>query len=203
MFVYLYRSGKFLFAIFSCIPSNIYPLFFFSLQFPNSLPLWRGFGTRDCGLLMRCFGFQSLLHPIFAWPFSSFIFLCFICLFFLASHYPLLPKVCEPCWEDERLTMSSIMNSLRVSWGQYTLLFSVPLLSLGIMGSRTITSPTYIWLTMANHENFKLTGVLMNAPQKINPPRLPWLWQGHASDLYSENCKLPTFQLPCLFYLFP
>ena len=65
---------------------------------------------------------------------------------------------------------SSIMNSLRVPWTQYTLPFSFALIPHGVMGSKPITSPTYIQLTMANHENFKLISALENAPQKIHPP---------------------------------
>ena len=65
------------------------------------------------------------------------------------------------------------MNGLRVPWAQYTLPFSLPLLSMGAMGSRPVVSPTYTRLTMANYENFNLTGALGNAPQKINPPDYP------------------------------
>ena len=80
------------------------------------------------------------------------------------------------------------MNGLRVSWAQYTLPFSLPLLPMGVMGNRPITSPTYTWLTMANQENSKLTGALRNAPQKIYPPQtFLGLTRKHLSDLVSEN----------------
>ena len=61
------------------------------------------------------------------------------------------------------------MNGLRVPWAWYTLPFSFPLLYMGVMGSRQITSPTYIRLTMAIHEDLKLTSV----PQKIQPSSFP------------------------------
>ena len=61
------------------------------------------------------------------------------------------------------------MNSLRVPWAQYTLPFSLPLLSMGVMGSRPVISR----LTMAKYENFNLTGALVNAHQKMNPPDFP------------------------------
>ena len=47
------------------------------------------------------------------------------------------------------------------------------------MESRPIISPTYIKLTMANHENFKLTGALGNASQNIHPPDLAPQWLAH------------------------
>ena len=55
------------------------------------------------------------------------------------------------------LTSSSVMNGLRVPWARYTLPFSLPLLSVEVIGSRPIASPTFFQLTMANHENSKLT----------------------------------------------
>ena len=58
------------------------------------------------------------------------------------------------------------MNSLRVPLPWYAFLFSLPLLFMGVVGSRLITSPTYIHLIMTNHENSKL----IDAPQKIHPP---------------------------------
>ena len=79
------------------------------------------------------------------------------------------------------------MNGLRVPWAQCILSFSLPLLSMGVMGSRPVISLTYTRLTMANYENLKWTDVLGNAPLKMNPPRFPWLWQGYASDHNSKN----------------
>ena len=66
-----------------------------------------------------------------------------------------------------------MMNDLRVPWAWYTLPFSLPLLSMGIMGSISITSSPYIRLTMANHENSKLTGALGNASQNTYLPDFP------------------------------
>ena len=112
---------------------SVYPL-----VFPSPLPFWRGLETNDCGLMPQCLKLQS---------FSSFIHLCLICLFFLSSILlPSLPKVWEPCWEDERLTTSSITNSLRA---RHTLPFSLPLgwsLTLAILddGGRK-------WLTCGVH----------------------------------------------------
>ena len=53
--------------------------------------------------------------------------------------------------------------------------FSLLLFYMGVMGSRPITSPTYIRLTMANNGNLKSTGALGDTSQ------------GHASDHGSEN----------------
>ena len=40
--------------------------------FPSPLPLWSGLGIRDLCLMLQSFGLQSLVQPIFAWPFFSF-----------------------------------------------------------------------------------------------------------------------------------
>ena len=91
--------------------SHIY-LSISSLPFPSLLPLWKGFRTRYCCLMLCCLGLQSLVQPIFVHFFLLALFhFCFMS-FFLTSYFP---KMLEVCWEDERLNTSSVMNGLRHS----------------------------------------------------------------------------------------
>ena len=137
----------------------------------------------------------NLLQPMFALPlsFSSFISPCFIYLFFLTSHYHLFFLKCEPCWKDERLTMSSVMNGLRVPWAWYTLPFSLPLLTLhGGYGEQT--SYNTHWLS-AHHERRHLCSWVQFAQMRIVEGQFIRVWPGeaqrgqHAVDLqYFAGC---------------
>ena len=107
------------------------------------------------------------------------------------------------------------MNGLMVPWAQYTLPSSLPLLSMGVMGSRPVTSSTCTRLTWVGYENSKLTNALGNATQKIHPPtslaltrtRLwPWLWKSPnyppVNSLVSYTCLPNTNTNPSYIYMF-
>ena len=141
---------------------------FTSPPFPSLLPLWKGFRTKVNGPMQCCLKFHTgPTYFLFAFPFSSFISPL---IFFFFPNLPSFPTGWEPRWEEERLTTRLVIHGLKVPWAWYTLPFHLPLLSIGVMGIRPITSPIYIRLTLANHENSNWTSALVNAPQNINPP---------------------------------
>ena len=156
--------------------------------------------------------------PAIQFSLGLFLFLALLlivsCLFFLNSYYFLLSlkKVWELCWEDERLTKSSIMNGLRVPWAQYTLPFSLPLLPMGVMGNRPVISPTYTRLTMANYENFKLTGALGNPllflvvlwyESSFNVGLLLFLFISHLLPIESRWRKFSCYMARSPYHPFP
>ena len=90
--------------------------------------------------------FWSPLHPptsvsgpihflfLTLFPFVSSVFSAYLSL------WPSFPKVWDLCWENEKQTMRSVMNGLRVPWVQYILPLSLCLLPMEAMGSSPVIS---------------------------------------------------------------
>ena len=69
--------------------------------------------------------------------------------------------------------------------------FHLPFLSMGIMENRPITYPIYIQVTMANHENSKLTCIRECTSKNLSPT--PYSY----TNLVSQLCSL---SVPPIFY---
>ena len=125
------------------------------------------FGTRDCGPMMQCLWLKS--DP------SNFCLVFFLALFPLVlsvfSSYP--PTIPFSFWSVRAVlrgwkAKNEFCHEHRVPWARYTRA-SFPLLSMGVMENRPITSPTFL-LTMASYENSKSTSAMGNTPQHFHPP---------------------------------
>ena len=124
---------------------------------------------------LKSFELQSLVQPIFAWPFFSGFISFFICQFFLTFHYALLFLKCEI--HAERMKDELWVSHERPDDTMGTVYLS-SFIAFTLHGDyKEQTRPTYIRLTMASNENLKLTGALGNIPQNINSLDYPGFYK--------------------------